>query len=90
MTLWTEAIVFFYIPAMCVWSICCVLRVHSLGVAPRCRFYRVVRTDEVPCTDPLPLHAEFLRPVSQVDPYSCMVVWWILMDFESACSIINC
>ena len=81
---------FFFISAMCVWSICCVLRVHSLGVAPRCRFYCVVRTDEVPCTDPLPLHAEFLRPVSQVDPYSCMEVRWISMDFESACSIINC
>ena len=49
----------FFLWVMCVWSICCVLRVHSLGVAPRCKFSRVVRIDEVPCTDPLPLYAEF-------------------------------
>ena len=50
---------FLYISAMCGWSICYVLRVHFLGVAPRCRFFRVVRIDEVPCTDPLPLYVEF-------------------------------
>ena len=67
MPLWTDAIgvfffffPFFYISAMCGWSICYVLRVHFLGVAPRCRFFRVVRIDEVPCTDPLPLYVEFL------------------------------
>jgi hypothetical protein len=51
---------FFFISAMCGWSICYVLQVHFLGVAPRCRFFRVVRIDEVPCTDPLPLYVEFL------------------------------
>ena len=34
---------FFYISAMCGWSICYVLRVHFLGVAPRCRFFRVCK-----------------------------------------------
>ena len=44
MPLWTDAIgFFFYIPAMCGWSICYVLRVHFLGVAPRCRFFRVCK-----------------------------------------------
>ena len=51
---------FFFLSVMCGGSICCVFRVHSLGVAPRCKFSRVVRIDEVPCTDPLPLYVEFL------------------------------
>ena len=50
---------FFFTSVMCGWSICYVLRVHSLGVAPRYEFSCVVRIDEMPCTDPLPLYAEF-------------------------------
>ena len=40
------------------WSVLC-SRVHSLGVAPRYESPRVYEIDEVPCTDPLPLYAEF-------------------------------
>ena len=60
MPLWIDAIVF-YAVVIWGWSICYVFRVHSLGVAPRCESPRVYEIDEVPCTDPLPLYAEFFR-----------------------------
>ena len=34
---------FFFFSKMCGGSICYVLRVHFLGVAPRCRFFRVCK-----------------------------------------------
>ena len=54
-----NCVFFFFLSVMCGWSSCYVLRVHSLGVAPRYEFSCVVRIDEMPCTDPLPLYAEF-------------------------------
>ena len=60
MPLWIDAIVF-HVVVIWGWSICYVFRVHSLGVAPRCESPRVYEIDEVPCTDPLPLYAEFFR-----------------------------
>ena len=81
----------FFVSAMCGWSICYVFRVHFLGVAPRCRFFRVCKnwwsalywSVAIVCWVSYSL-------VLWVDPFGCMVVWWILIGFESGCLLISC
>ena len=38
------------------------------------------------CHCMLRLYSQFLC----VDPFGCMVVWWILIGFESGCLLISC
>ena len=82
---------FLYTSAMCGWSICYVLQVHFLGVAPRCRFFRVWKNwwsalywfVAIVCWVPYSL-------ALWVDPFGCMVVWCFLIGFESGCLLISC